>query len=65
MRLKHYLKGMLTRAIDVLGILLVISSWLSVAYYWDTTRIYVKRFKAENSYVYDKLRPEHLAAEPG
>ena len=33
-------------------------------HYWDPTRIYVKRLKAENPYVYDELRPEYLTIDP-
>jgi len=53
------------RCANVLAVLLVITAWLSVAYYWDPTRIYVKRFKADNAYVYDEIRSEHSAADPG
>lgn len=62
--LKGNLKGALGRAADTLGILLVIAAWLSVAHYWDPTRVYEKRLKAENSYVYDEIRPEHLSIDP-
>jgi len=54
---------MLSKCLNVLGILLIVAAWFSVAYYWDATRVYVKRFKAEDSYVYDDLRPEHLNAD--
>jgi len=63
-RLKGNIGRMLSRTANILGVLLVISAWLSVAYYWDTTRIYVKRLKAENRYVYDEIRPEYLGADP-
>lgn len=58
-------KTSVVRTTDVLGVLLVIAAWLSVLYYWDPTRVLVKRLKADSPYTYDELRPEHVDINPG
>ena len=44
--------------LDILGTVLVLLACLSVLYNWDPTRIYVKRLKASDQYLYDTVRPE-------
>ena len=52
------------KAFDILGAALVLLTCLSVLYNWDPTRIYVKRFKAADQYLYDDIRPELRDVDP-
>ncbi len=45
------------------GYLTCLLTFLSLLYDWDTSRIYYKRLKAKDEFVYDVLRPEHIAAK--
>jgi len=54
----------LARLADGIGILLSVAAILSFFYDWDPSRIYYKRLKAENAFVYDDIRPEHATADP-
>jgi pimeloyl-ACP methyl ester carboxylesterase len=47
-----------------LGCLLCVCSLVALAYDWGPTRIFYKRAKADNIYVYDEIRPEHRAEDP-
>lgn len=50
--------------LGILGLLLVATAWFAFFYYWDTSRIIVKRLMAEDRYEYDVLKPEHLSHDP-
>ncbi len=50
--------------LDVFGFLFVVVSILSVLYYWDPTRIYIKRLKAADEFQYDTVDPRFLAMNP-
>jgi len=51
-------------SLDVLGIVLAVAACLTVLYYWDTTRIYYKRFRADGPYRYDAIDPRLRARDP-
>ena len=54
----------LGRLLDIAGVLLATAAVLAVLYDWDPTRITYKRFKAQDRYTYDEIRPEHHAVDP-
>ena len=46
-----------TGVLDKLSILLIFSAFISLLYYWDPTRTYLKRWQESDPYIFEKVDP--------
>ena len=64
MLLRRHVKSRIIKFLRVIGYAFCVSSFVAFGYDWDPSRVFYKRLKAADEYVYDELRPLHKTFNP-